>query len=46
MPGNNMVLAQCMVEKEIELFAFDGKTLKTAGAIKMTVSPAGLRTAY
>jgi hypothetical protein len=46
MPANTMVLAQCMVEKEIQLFSFDGKALKAAGAIKMTGGPAGLRTAY
>jgi len=46
MPGNTMVLAQCMVEKEIQLFAFDGKVLKAAGAVKVTGGPAGLRTAY
>jgi len=46
MPGSAMVLAQCMVEKEIQLFAFDGKGLKAAGAIKMNGGPAGLRIAY
>jgi len=39
-----MVLAQCMVEKEIQLFAFDGKSLRADGAIKMNGGPAGLRT--
>jgi len=44
MPGSAMVLAQCMVEKEIQLFAFDGKSLRAVGAIKMNGGPAGLRT--
>jgi DNA-binding beta-propeller fold protein YncE len=43
-PNSNSVMAQCMVEKEIELFTFDGKTLKRSGEIKMNGGPAGLRT--
>jgi DNA-binding beta-propeller fold protein YncE len=43
-PASNTILAQCMVESEIQLFAFDGKTLKRTGEIKMSASPAGLRT--
>lgn len=39
------VMAQCMVEKEIQLYAFNGKALKRAGEIKMNGGPAGLRTA-
>jgi DNA-binding beta-propeller fold protein YncE len=46
MPGSNGVLAQCMVEKEIQIFAFDGKVLKSGGAVKLKGGPAGLRTAY
>jgi hypothetical protein len=46
MPGNTMVLAQCMVEKEIQLFSFDGEGLKAAGAVKVNGGPAGLRTAH
>jgi DNA-binding beta-propeller fold protein YncE len=46
MPASNMVLAQCMVEREIEMFAFDGKTLKPSGSMKMNAGPAGLRAAY
>jgi DNA-binding beta-propeller fold protein YncE len=38
------VLAQCMVEKEIQLFSFNGKALKRSGEIKMNGGPAGLRT--
>lgn len=44
-PNGATVLAQCMVEKEIQMFGFDGKTLKPAGAIKVNGGPAGLRTA-
>jgi hypothetical protein len=40
-----MVMAQCMVEKEIQLYAFDGKSLKRSGEIKINSGPAGLRTA-
>jgi DNA-binding beta-propeller fold protein YncE len=39
------VMAQCMVEKEIQMFGFDGKTLKPAGAIKVNGGPGGIRTA-
>jgi hypothetical protein len=35
-----------MVEKEIQIFAFDGKVLKSGGAVKLKGGPAGLRTAY
>jgi DNA-binding beta-propeller fold protein YncE len=44
-PGSDMVLAQCMVEKEIQLFAFDGKSLRPSGSVKVNGGPAGLRTA-
>jgi hypothetical protein len=33
-----------MVEQEIQMFRFDGKTLKPAGAIKVNGGPAGIRT--
>ena len=46
MTGNKMVMAQCMVEKEIQLFAFDGKTLKASGSIRTNGGPAGLRAAH
>jgi DNA-binding beta-propeller fold protein YncE len=39
------LLAQCMVEKEIMAFRFDGKTLKPAGSIKLGAGPAAIRTA-
>jgi DNA-binding beta-propeller fold protein YncE len=38
------VMAQCMVESEIQLFSFDGKTLKRSGEIKVNGGPAGFRT--
>jgi DNA-binding beta-propeller fold protein YncE len=41
---SDVVMAQCMVEREIQLFAFDGKTLKRSGQIKINGGPAGLRT--
>lgn len=41
---NRKVLVQCLVENEIEIFDFDGKSLKRSGAIKVT-GPAGIRTA-
>ena len=39
------VLVQCMVESEIAIFTFDGKTLTGTTPIAMKVSPAGFRTA-
>ena len=39
------LLFQCMVEKEIMAFSFDGKELKPAGSIKVNAGPAGIRTA-
>src|SRR5262245_21684599 len=43
--GNRTLLVQCMVEKEIMVFSFDGKELKPAGSIKLNAGPAGIRTA-
>ena len=43
--GNRALLVQCMVEKEIMAFSFDGKELKPAGSIKLNAGPAGIRTA-
>jgi DNA-binding beta-propeller fold protein YncE len=43
--GNRTLLVQCMVEKEIMAFNFDGKELKPAGSIKLNAGPAGIRTA-
>ncbi|HKA73363.1 MAG TPA: YncE family protein [Xanthobacteraceae bacterium] len=39
------LLVQCMVEKEIQVFGFDGKELKAAGTIKTEAGPAGIRSA-
>jgi DNA-binding beta-propeller fold protein YncE len=39
------ILVQCMVEKAIFIYGFDGKTLTPAGSIKVNGGPAGLRTA-
>jgi DNA-binding beta-propeller fold protein YncE len=39
------LLVQCMVEKEIQVLSFDGKELKSAGAIKTEAGPAGIRSA-
>jgi 6-phosphogluconolactonase (cycloisomerase 2 family) len=39
------LLVQCMVEKEIMAFSFDGKELKPAGSIKVKAGPAAIRTA-
>jgi len=39
------VLAQCMVEREILVFRFDGIRLTPAGSIKVNGGPAGIRTA-
>jgi DNA-binding beta-propeller fold protein YncE len=43
--GNRALLVQCMVEKEIMVFHFDGKELKPAGTIKLNIGPAAIRTA-
>jgi hypothetical protein len=43
--GGRMLLVQCMVEKEIMAFGFDGKELKPAGAIKVSGGPSGIGTA-
>jgi DNA-binding beta-propeller fold protein YncE len=42
---NKTLLLQAMVEKELQVFSFDGKTLTPAGAIKVNGGPAGIRTA-
>jgi DNA-binding beta-propeller fold protein YncE len=44
-PDARTVIVECMIEKELELFDFDGKALKPAGTVKVSVSPAGIRTA-
>ena len=38
------VLVQCMAERELLLFRFDGRTLTRTGAIKVNGGPAGMRT--
>jgi DNA-binding beta-propeller fold protein YncE len=37
------VLAQCMNEREIQVFRFDGRVLTRTGAIKVNGGPAGIR---
>jgi DNA-binding beta-propeller fold protein YncE len=39
------LFVQCMVEKEIRMFDFDGRTLKPTGALKVNGGPAAIRTA-
>ena len=39
------LLAQCMLEREIQVFRFDGRRLTPSGAIKVSGGPAGIRTA-
>jgi DNA-binding beta-propeller fold protein YncE len=42
--GKTLVV-QCMVEKELQLFSFDGKVLKAAGTVPLKAGPAGIATA-
>jgi DNA-binding beta-propeller fold protein YncE len=42
--ASNLLLVQCMVEQEIQMFRFDGKTLTPAGAIKVSGGPSGFAT--
>lgn len=42
--SSSMVLVQCIVEQEIQVLKFDGKSLKPAGAIKVSGGPAGMAT--
>ena len=42
--GGKTVLVQCMVERELQMFQFDGRALKPAGAITINGGPAGIRT--
>ncbi|HTD49405.1 MAG TPA: YncE family protein, partial [Acidimicrobiia bacterium] len=39
------ILVQCMVERVLFVFGFDGRTLKAAGSIKVNGGAAGIRTA-
>ena len=43
--NNKTVAIQCMVEKNLQLFSFNGKSLKPAGALPLSGGGAGLRTA-
>ena len=43
--NHRTLLVQCMVEKEIRVFSFDGKTLKRTSSIPVRGGPAGLRAA-
>lgn len=40
----NMLLVQCMAERELLVFRFDGKRLSRTGSIKVAGGPAGIRT--
>ena len=40
------VVIQCMVEKQIDVFEFDGRTLTRKPSIKMSGGPASIRTAW
>jgi WD40 repeat protein len=42
--GRTLVV-QCMTERELQVFSFDGRELKPEGAIKLNAGPAGIRTA-
>jgi len=39
------VAIQCMVEKTLQVFSFDGKALKASGTVPLSGGGAGLRTA-
>lgn len=43
--NNKTVVIQCMVEKNLQVFNFDGRNLKPAGALPLSGGGAGLRTA-
>ena len=42
---NKLLLVECMVEKAIMVFSFNGKALKPQPSIAMKAGPAGIRTA-
>jgi DNA-binding beta-propeller fold protein YncE len=42
---NKTVVIQCMVEKNLQVFSFDGQSLKSAGTVPLNGGGAGLRTA-
>jgi DNA-binding beta-propeller fold protein YncE len=39
------VVAQCMMQRELQLFRFDGRRLTSAGSVKVSGGPAGIRVA-
>jgi DNA-binding beta-propeller fold protein YncE len=43
--NNKTVVIQCMVEKNLQAFRFDGRNLKPAGTVALSGGGAGLRTA-
>ena len=43
--NNRTVVIQCMVEKNLQAFSFDGRKLKPAGTVALSGGGAGLRTA-
>jgi len=43
--NNKTVVIQCMVEKNLQAFKFDGHSLKPAGSVPLSGGGAGLRTA-
>ena len=43
--NNKTVVIECMVEKNLQAFRFDGHTLKPAGTVALSGGGAGLRTA-
>jgi hypothetical protein len=42
---NKTVVVQCMIEKNLQAFSFDGKALTPSGAVALSGGGAGLRTA-
>jgi len=40
--GSSIVMAQCMSEREIQVFRFNGTTLTPAGAVTVNGAPAGI----
>jgi DNA-binding beta-propeller fold protein YncE len=42
--GKSLVV-QCMIERELQAFGFDGKELKPAGTVPLKAGPAGIATA-
>jgi DNA-binding beta-propeller fold protein YncE len=43
--NNKTIVIQCMVEKNLQVFSFNGKSLKAAGTVPLSGGGAGLRTA-